>query len=89
MALGADHGNVVGMVVRKGMTLVAIGVVVGLAAALAASRLMAGLIYGVSALEPITFVGITSLLCAIALLATYFPARRAASIDPMLALRAD
>jgi predicted permease len=89
VALGADHGNVVGMVVRKGMTLVAIGVVMGLAAAVAASRLMAGLIYGVSALDPLTFLGIPSLLCAIALLATYFPARRAASIDPMLALRAD
>jgi ABC-type antimicrobial peptide transport system permease subunit len=77
------------MVVRKGMTLVAVGVVLGLAASVAASRLMAGLIYGVSALDPITFVGIPSLLCAVALLATYFPARRAASVDPMLALRAD
>ena len=89
VALGADHSNVVGMVVRKGMVLVAIGVVLGLAAAVAASRLMAGLIYGVSALDPITFVGIPSLLCAVALLATYFPARKAAAVDPMLALRAD
>jgi len=89
VALGANHGNVVGMVMRKGMTLVGVGVVLGLGAAVGAGRLMAGLIYGVSAVDPITFLGVPGLLCCVALLATFFPARRAAALDPMRALRAE
>jgi predicted permease len=89
VALGADHGNVVGMVVRKGMVLVTMGALLGLGTAVITSRAMAGLIYGVSALDPVTFIGIPSVLGAVALLATYLPARRAAAVDPMLALRAD
>lgn len=89
MALGADQGSVVGMVVRKGMGLVTIGVVLGLGAALAASRLMAGMIYGVSAIDPATFFGVPGLLCVVALLATFVPARRAAAVDPMGTLRAE
>ena len=89
VALGANRGKVVGMVMRKGMTLVGVGVVLGLGAAIGASRLMAGLIYGVSAVDPLTFFGVPAVLCAVALLATFLPARRAASLDPMLALRAE
>jgi predicted permease len=89
VALGADWKQVVGMVVRKGMTLVAIGVVLGLGAALGASHFMASLLYGVSALDPVTFVGVPGLLIVVALLAAFLPARRAASVDPMLALRAE
>jgi ABC-type antimicrobial peptide transport system permease subunit len=89
VALGADWKQVVGMVVRKGMTLVAIGVVLGLGAAFGASHFMASLLYGVSALDPVTFVGVPGLLIVVALLAAFLPARRAASVDPMLALRAE
>jgi predicted permease len=89
MALGADQGRVVGMVIRKGMVLVAVGVGLGLAAALGASRLMGGMIYGVSALDPMTFVGVPGLLCLTALVATFIPARRAAAVDPMKTLRAE
>jgi len=88
VALGADRSDVIGMVVGKGMRMVAVGVVLGLAASLGASRLMAGLIYGVSAVDPITFVGVPGLLCLVALAATYLPAWRAASVHPMVALRA-
>lgn len=89
MALGAGAGNVVGMVIKKGMTMVGIGVIFGGGIALGASRLMSNMIYGVSALDPVTFVGVPGMLCAVALLATYLPARRAAAADPMRALRAE
>jgi putative ABC transport system permease protein len=88
VALGADRSDVIGMVVGKGMTMVAVGVGLGLAASIGASRLMAGLIYGVSAVDPITFVGVPGLLCLVALAATFLPAWRAASVHPMVALRA-
>jgi ABC-type antimicrobial peptide transport system permease subunit len=89
VALGASWGQVVGMVVRKGMLLVGVGVGVGLLASFGASRFMAGLLYGVSALDPLTFVGVPGVLCAVALLASFIPARRAASVDPMMTLRAE
>jgi len=89
VALGAATGSVVGMVIRKGMTMVGLGVGLGAALALGASQLMKNMIYGVSALDPITFLGVPSVLCAVALLATYLPARKAASVDPMKALRAE
>jgi predicted permease len=89
MALGADQGRVVGMVIRKGMVLVAVGVMLGLAASLGASRLMAGMIYGVSPVDPVTFLGVPSVLCLVALVATFIPARRAAAVDPMQTLRAE
>ena len=87
VALGADREDVIGMVVRKGMTMVAIGTGVGLVASLGASRLMAGLIYGVSTADPVTFVAVPGTLCLVALIATLLPARRAASVHPMAALR--
>ena len=89
VALGADSGSVVGMVIKKGMTMVGVGVVLGAAIALGASRLMGNLIYGVSAVDPVTFLGVPGMLCAVALVATYLPARRAASVDPMRALRSE
>ena len=89
VALGADTGNVIGMVIKKGMTLVGIGVILGGGAALGASRLMGNLIYGVNTMDPLTFLGVPGMLCAVALLATFLPARKAASVDPMKALRAD
>jgi len=89
VALGAKWGQVVGMVVRKGMLLVGVGVGLGLAAAFGASRFMAGLLYGVSAMDPLTFIGVPGVLCAVALLASFIPAQRAASVDPMMTLRGE
>ena len=89
VALGAATGSVVGMVIKKGMTMVGVGVILGAAVSIGASRLMENMIYGVSAIDPITFLGVPGVLCVVALLATYLPARRAASIDPMRALRSE
>jgi putative ABC transport system permease protein len=87
MALGAGKNEVLKMVVGQGMLLAVIGVVAGLLLALGLSRFLASMVFGVSALDPMTFVGVTFLLSAIAFLATYIPAKRATRIDPMIALR--
>jgi putative ABC transport system permease protein len=87
MALGAQTGNVLRMIVRQGMTLVMIGISVGLAGALAVTRVMTNLLWGVHPTDPITFAAISLLLAFVALLACYLPARRAAKLDPMIALR--
>jgi putative ABC transport system permease protein len=87
MALGAARGAVLGMVVRQGMLLIGIGLGAGLAGAFALTRLMEALLYGVSATDPLTYLGVALLLAVVALVACYIPARRAASIDPMNALR--
>ena len=87
LALGARPGDVLGMVVRKGILLTCAGVVTGLAGALAASRLLSGLLVGVSATDPLIFASATLFIVLVALLATYFPARRASRVDPMMALR--
>jgi ABC-type antimicrobial peptide transport system permease subunit len=75
------------MVVLQGMRLALIGVVVGIAAALGLTRLMASLIFGVKTWDPVVFITITVVLSIVALLATYIPARRAARVDPLIALR--
>jgi putative ABC transport system permease protein len=87
MALGAGPQDVRGMVVKQGMRLALLGVFLGVAAALALTRLMASLLYGVKPWDPAAMLGVAFLLSAVALLATYFPARRASRVDPLIALR--
>jgi predicted permease len=87
LALGAQRANIMRMVLRQGLGLAVAGAAVGLVGALIVSRLMAGLLYGIAATDPPTFTGVAILLVAVALLACYFPARRAMKVDPMVALR--
>jgi putative ABC transport system permease protein len=87
MALGATSGDVLRLVVRQGTTLATVGAAIGSLSALAGGRFMRKLLYGVSAGDPLTFFCVLSVLMAIAFLACYLPARRAASVDPMIALR--
>ena len=87
VALGADHGDVMRLVLVQGARLAATGVVLGLCAGAAGARLIQGLLYGVGSLDPVTFGGACLLFAAVSMLATYIPARRALSVDPMVALR--
>jgi putative ABC transport system permease protein len=87
MALGAQQNDVLALVVRQGMVVTLIGVGLGLAGAFAATRVMASLLFGVGAHDPLTFAGISLLLGTVALIASYIPARRATRVDPMIALR--
>jgi predicted permease len=87
IALGAQRGNILGMVVGRGMQLAVIGVGAGLLGAVALTRLMSSLLFGTTATDPVTFSAVSVILLAIALLATYIPARRATRVDPMVALR--
>jgi len=89
VALGAPRGDVIGMVMREGMTLAAIGMAAGAAIALGLSRFVAGMLVGVTARDPATFAAIAALLAAATALACFVPARRAARVDPMEALRAE
>jgi putative ABC transport system permease protein len=87
MALGARQRDVLNLVVRQGMVLVVIGLAIGLLGAFALTRVMATLLFGVTAKDPITFVAVAGLLSVVALIACYIPARRATKVDPLTALR--
>ena len=89
MALGARPDDVLRMVLGQGARLALIGVVIGLAASLAVTRLTSGILFGVSATDPFTFVGVAILLAAVALVACYIPARRAMRVEPTVALRCE
>lgn len=89
VALGAQRGHVLRMVLRQALVLAVIGAVVGLGAALATTRALRSLLFGVSATDGVTLIAVPLLLMAVALLAAYLPARRAARVDPMIALRAE
>jgi predicted permease len=88
MALGARRTDVLQMTVKEGMKLVGAGMLFGVAAAFILTRLMASLLYGISATDPATFVGISLVILAVAVLASYVPALRATRVDPVVALRA-
>ncbi|HEX8091589.1 MAG TPA: FtsX-like permease family protein, partial [Blastocatellia bacterium] len=87
MALGARPLDVIRLVVGQGLMLSLIGVAIGLIGAYVFTRLMSSMLYGVSATDPVTFAALAALLMAVALLASYIPARRATKVDPMIALR--
>ena len=87
MALGAQRNDVLRLVLGHGAKMALIGVAAGIAASLALTRLMAKLLFGVSAYDPLTFLAVACLLVAVALAAAYIPARRAMRVDPMIALR--
>ncbi|HKA20815.1 MAG TPA: ABC transporter permease [Blastocatellia bacterium] len=87
MALGAKQGDVLGFVIKQGLTLTMIGLAIGIVVSLALTRLMESLLFGVGATDPITFVVISLLLAIVSIFATYLPARRATRVDPMIALR--
>ncbi len=89
IALGAQTGDVLKMVLRQGLRLIAIGLALGLATAHALTRFMQGLLFGVKAADPLTFAAIALLLTAVALLACWIPARRATKVDPLVALRTE
>jgi putative ABC transport system permease protein len=86
-ALGASRGSILALVVRQGMTLTGLGVAIGLAGAVAASQAIAAMLFGVSRLDPATYLGVIVLLASVSVIACAVPARRAARVDPIVALR--
>jgi putative ABC transport system permease protein len=89
LALGAPTGTVLRMVLRSGLLLAAAGVAAGLLVALASTRLLSGLLYGIGATDPVTFVAVPLLLIAVAAVAAYIPARRTTRVDPIIAMRTE
>jgi putative ABC transport system permease protein len=89
IALGAQRQRVLGLVIRQGMALTLFGVLVGLVAAYGLTRVIASMLFGVAAADPATFAGVAVIFLIIAWLASYLPARRAASVDPIIAMRAE
>jgi predicted permease len=87
MAIGAQRSDVLSLVLRQGLTLVAIGLAIGLALSFAATRFLSSLLYQISSIDPATFAGVSLLLVAVAAIACYLPARRATQVDPLIALR--
>jgi len=88
IALGAKRGDVLKMTVKQAIKLVGLGLAIGLPSAFILTRVMSTLLFGISATDPITFLGISLVVLAVALLASYIPALRATKVDPMIALRA-
>jgi putative ABC transport system permease protein len=89
VALGAESRDVLRLIVRQGMGLTALGLVVGLVAALGMTRVMGSLLFGVRPTDPLTLAGVSAFLATVALIASWLPARRATRVDPMVALRAE
>jgi putative ABC transport system permease protein len=89
LALGAQHGTVVNLVLKRGVLLTLCGVALGLAGAFALTRFLSGLLFGLTATDPVTFIGVSLILGGIALIASYIPARRATKVDPLVALRTE
>ena len=89
MALGAQHGAMLALVLGKGLLLTVCGVAIGLAGAFALTRYLSGFLFGVTATDPATFVAVPLFLSAIAIFASYIPARRSARLDPLVALRTE
>jgi ABC-type antimicrobial peptide transport system permease subunit len=89
MALGAERRRVLGLVIGQGLWPAVLGVVAGLAAALALSRVLASAVFGITTSDPLTYAAIPALLLLVALAASYLPARRATRVDPIAALRAE
>jgi putative ABC transport system permease protein len=87
LALGAQRRNILDMVLRQGLTLAMVGAAIGLVGGVIVAHLMAGLLYGVRPTDPLTFLGVTLVLTAVALAACYIPARRAMRVNPLVALR--
>jgi putative ABC transport system permease protein len=88
-ALGASTGNVVGMILKAGMLMAGVGLVLGFLGALALTRFLAALLFGVGTRDPLTMAGVGGILALVALLASYLPARRAAKVDPVICLRCE
>ena len=89
LALGAERRSVLALVLRQGLGLSVAGIVLGLAVALGAARVMTSVVYGVDPRDPLTFAAVVALLLGIALVASWLPARRATRVDPLVALRAE
>jgi putative ABC transport system permease protein len=89
LALGAERGSVISLVLGGGLRVLLLGVAIGLAGAWAATRVMSGLLYGVTATDPLTYAALAALLVAVGVLASYIPARRATRVDPLTALRSE
>jgi len=87
VALGAQSGDVLRLILGEGARLAVIGVAAGIAASLAVTRLMSSLLFGIEATDPLTFAAVAVLLTLVALFASYIPARRAVRVDPIVALR--
>jgi ABC-type antimicrobial peptide transport system permease subunit len=87
MAMGAGAGDVLGLVLRQGLQLALIGVAAGAIGAFALTRLIRGLLFGISSFDPVTFLGMALVLIAVTVLACVIPATRATKVDPLVALR--
>jgi putative ABC transport system permease protein len=88
-ALGATRADILGLVIRQGLVLTALGVLIGLSGALAASQAVATLLFGVTRLDPLTYIGVVVLLGAVSIFACGLPAWRAAQVDPSITLRSE